>query len=69
MRSGKSNHEFIETWDKGHLMFWFDSKSKKEKFLLEYSSKKISYSLITSVSIRRLPGDGEHIVVFLFRNE
>ncbi len=40
-------------------MFRFNPKKENEFVNLNYEKP---YSLITSVSIRRLPGDGEHIL-------
>ncbi len=48
-------------------MFWFNTKRKKIYLQTNLKYEKKSYSLITSVSIRRLPGDGEHIF-FLLNN-
>ena len=54
------HHEFIEARHECHLMLGFNSR--KETIVPRFELPTRSYSLITSVSIRRLPGDGEHIV-------
>ena len=42
-------------------MFWFDSTWKNTPLNIPHKIERQTHNLITSVSIRRLPGDGEHM--------